>query len=135
MGMLRAVKCYGVASKQAKPKKQRGGTAQRQPRCSAAEKKFRVDTVYKLLSRDAYSRQQVIEYAAEYFEVGERMAELYMQEAREALAKDADMIRPAWLAEALARLRTYEQSAHKRGQNQVAINALQLQAKLIGMET
>ena len=124
-----------VASKQAKAKQQRGGPEPRKPRCSAVEKKFRVDTVYKLLSRDAYSRQQVIEYAAEYFEVGERMAELYMQEAREALAKDADMIRPAWLAEALARLRTYEQSAHKRGQNQVAINALQLQAKLIGMET
>jgi hypothetical protein len=44
------------------------------------------------------------------------------------------MQRPAWLAEALQRLRVYEQSAYKRGQCQVAVNALIAQAKLIGIE-
>ena len=103
-------------------------------RSTKTEKNFRVDTVYKLLSQ-AYSRGQVVEFAANEWGVSERSADNYMAEAREKLDRDADMARPAWLAEALARLRTYEQSAHKRGQNQVAINALQLQAKLIGMDT
>ena len=45
------------------------------------------------------------------------------------------MERPAWVAEALQRLRTYEQAAYKSRQNQVAINAVQAQAKLIGLDT
>jgi hypothetical protein len=44
------------------------------------------------------------------------------------------MQRPAWLAEALGRLRNYEQQAARRGQMQVAVNALGMQAKLIGIE-
>jgi hypothetical protein len=44
------------------------------------------------------------------------------------------MARPAWLAEALGRLRRYEQAAYKRGQCQVALNSVALQAKLIGMD-
>ena len=103
-------------------------------RSTKAQKEFRVGTVYKLLGQ-GYSRGQIIEYVAENFGLGERSADNFIADARDKLLSDADMARPAWLAEALARLRTYEQSAHKRGQNQVAINALQLQAKLIGMET
>ena len=103
-------------------------------RSTKAQKEFRVGTVYKLLGQ-GYSRGQIIEYVSENFGLGERSADNFIADARDKLLSDADMARPAWLAEALARLRTYEQSAHKRGQNQVAINALQLQAKLIGMET
>ena len=45
------------------------------------------------------------------------------------------MERPAWIAEALQRLRTYEQAAYKKRQNQVtAINSVQAQAKLIGID-
>jgi len=65
----------------------------------------------------------------------ERVTDEYIQRARIRLEEDAAMTRPAWIAEALGRLRTYEQSAYRRGQTQVAINAVQLQAKLIGLET
>ena len=44
------------------------------------------------------------------------------------------MERPAWIAEALQRLRTYEQAAYKQKQNQTAINSIQAQAKLIGID-
>ena len=58
-----------------------------------------------------------------------------MRAEREKLLEDAEMERPAWVAEALQRLRTYEQAAYKSRQNQVAINAVQAQAKLIGLDT
>ena len=97
------------------------------------EKAFREDTVYKLLS-EGQSRMQVLQFCSDQWGVSERTGEHYLAAAREKLLKDADMARPAWLAEALARARTYEQAAYRRGQNQVAINSLQLQAKLIGLE-
>jgi hypothetical protein len=92
-----------------------------------------VDAVYKLLS-EAWSRQQIVQFAAKEWGVSDRQADTYIQRARELLLADAEMQRPAWLAEALSRLRNYEQQAARRGQMQVAVNALGMQAKLIGME-
>jgi allantoicase len=102
-------------------------------RSTATETKFRVDAVYKLLS-EAWSRQQILLFAATEWGVSQRMADEYIARARELLLADAEMQRPAWLAEALGRLRNYEQQAARRGQMQVAINALGVQAKLIGIE-
>ena len=102
-------------------------------RSTATETKFRVDAVYKLLS-EAWSRQQIVQFAAKEWGVSDRQADTYIQRARELLLADAEMQRPAWLAEALSRLRNYEQQAARRGQMQVAVNALGMQAKLIGME-
>lgn len=102
-------------------------------RSTATETKFRVDAVYKLLS-EAWSRQQILQFAATEWGVSQRMADEYIARARELLLADADMQRPAWLAEALQRLRVYEQSAYRRGQCQVAVNALIAQARLIGIE-
>ena len=101
-------------------------------RSTATETKFRVDAVYKLLS-EAQSRTQIVQFAANEWGVSDRQADTYIQRARELLTADADMARPAWLAEALQRLRTYEQAAASRGQYQTAISSLTLQAKLIGM--
>ena len=102
-------------------------------RSTAIETKFRVDAVYKLLS-EAWTRQQILQFAATEWGVSQRMADAYIARARDLLKQDADMQRPAWLAEALGRLRNYEQQAVRRGQMQVAINSIQMQAKLIGME-
>ena len=101
-------------------------------RSSATETKFRVDAVYKLLS-EAQSRTQISQFAAAEWGVSQRMADEYIARARQLLTADADMARPAWLAEALQRLRTYEQAAASKGQYQTAVNSLTLQAKLIGM--
>ncbi len=62
------------------------------------------------------------------------MTDEYIARARQLLLADAEMQRPAWLAEALARLRNYEQQAARRGQMQTAVNALGMQAKLIGID-
>ena len=102
-------------------------------RSTAAEINFRVDTIYGLLT-EGMSRGQIVQFCANQWNLRDRQADEYIQRARIRLEQDADMARPAWLAEALRRLRTYEQSAYKRGQTQVALNAVQLQAKLIGFD-
>ena len=102
-------------------------------RSTAAEVNFRVDTIYGLLT-EGQSRGQIVQFSANQWKCSARQADEYIQRARLRLEQDADMARPAWLAEALGRLRTYEQSAYKRGQTQVALNAVQLQAKLIGFD-
>jgi len=98
------------------------------------EVNHRVNTVYKLLS-EGQSRSQIVLFCADKYGVSDRQSETYIARAREKLLADAEMERPAWVAEALQRLRTYEQAAYKGRQNQVAINAVQAQAKLIGLDT
>ena len=102
-------------------------------RSTAAEVNFRVDTIYGLLT-EGMSRGQIVQFCAKQWNLQNRQADEYIQRARIRLEEDAAMTRPSWIAEALGRLRTYEQSAYKRGQTQVALNSVQLQAKLIGLE-
>jgi len=102
-------------------------------RSTKVEKNFRVDTVYKLLS-EGNSRGQILQFAANQWNVSDRQVDTYIAEARDKLLADCELERPAWVAEALQRLRTYEQAAYKSRQNQVAINAVQAQAKLIGLD-
>ena len=98
------------------------------------EVNHRVNTCYKLLA-EGQSRTQILQFCSDQWGITERQAETYLARAREKLLEDAEMERPAWVAEALQRLRTYEQAAYKSRQNQVAINAVQAQAKLIGLDT
>ncbi len=93
----------------------------------------RVNAVYKLLA-EGQSRTQVLQFCSEKWGVGERQAENYVARAREKLINDCEMERPAWIAEALQRLRTIEQKAMAKNQPASAINAITLQAKLIGIE-
>ena len=98
-----------------------------------AESHLRTQEIYGLLST-AHSRTQIQQICSEKWHVSERQIDTYIKKARDLLMADADMARPAWLAEALQRLRTYENAAYKRGQIQVALNSVQAQAKLIGIE-
>lgn len=102
-------------------------------RSTKVETEHRINTVYKLLS-EGYSRGQVIQFCSERWGVTDRQGDTYMARAREKLLADCEMERPAWIAEALQRLRTYEQAAFKEKQNQTAINSVQAQAKLIGID-
>ena len=97
-----------------------------------AVSKQRVDEIYGMLSR-GFSRTQILQECS-IWNLSDRQVDAYTQKARELLEKDCDMARPAYLAELLQRLRTYEQAAAKRGQYQVAVNAATTQAKLTGME-
>ena len=101
-------------------------------RSTKSEKEFRVSTVYGLLC-DGWSRTQVCQFAAENWESSERNADRYIAEAREKIEQDCNLSRQAFLAEAIGRLRNYEQQAAKRGQMQVATNSVKLQAELVGL--
>jgi hypothetical protein len=97
-----------------------------------AEMKLRVNEVYGLLTR-GYSRAQIQRHAADLWGCSERSTDTYIQRAREILDKDCEMSRPAFLAEALARLRVVEQKAEERSQLANAIAAIRLQCELIGL--
>lgn len=93
----------------------------------------RVNEVYDLLLK-AYSRTQILRYAAENWDVAERTAETYMARARQLMQLDAELERPQWLAAAIARLQEYERRAADRNQIAVALKALEDQAKLLRFE-
>jgi len=105
--------------------------AKKVPKVTNAESALRTNEVYGYLSL-GYSRGQIIQKVADWG-LSDRMVDTYIQKARALLEKDCEMARPAYLAELLQRLRTYEQQAAKRGQYQVAVNSAAQQAKLIGL--
>ena len=82
---------------------------------------------------DGCSRASIIQFAAETWDVSERQADSYIADARELIEKDCDLSRPAFLAEALAGLRQVRTTAARRGQMQVVVNAIRLQAELVGL--
>jgi hypothetical protein len=102
-------------------------------RGTKVETEHRINTVYKWLS-EGNSRAQVVQLCADKWRISERHSDNYMRRAREKLMEDCELERPAWIAEALQRLRIVEQQAMKKNQPASAINAIQLQAKLIGIE-
>lgn len=93
----------------------------------------RVNTVYDLLLK-AYSRHQIVLYASEHWNVGERQAENYISRARQLMQLDAELERPQWLAAAIARLQEYERRASDKNQISIALKALEDQAKLLRFE-
>ena len=94
---------------------------------------LRCTQVYGLLCQGK-SRADIVQFAAEQWSISDRQTDSYIARAREMLMEDCNLSRPAFLAEALARLRKYEQKAADRGQLMVAINSVQLQVKLLRFE-
>lgn len=101
-------------------------------RVTKAESTLRTQEIYGYLSH-GLSRGQIIQEVTGWG-LEERMVDHYIKKARDLLEKDCEIARPAYLAELLQRLRTYETAAAKRGQYQVAVNSATQQAKLIGLE-
>ena len=98
-----------------------------------AESTLRTQQVYGYLSH-GYSRAQILQEVSAWG-LSDRMVDNYIAKARELLEEDCNVARPAYLAELLQRLRTYEIAAAKRGQYQVAVNSATQQAKLIGLDS
>ena len=94
----------------------------------------RVNDVYGLLA-SGLSRQEIILHCAEKFNVSERQADTYITRARNLIQKDCELSRPAFLAECLSRLKNYEKKAIQKGQLQVAVNSVRLQAELVGINS
>ena len=70
------------------------------------------------------SRTDVIQVAAEMWQVTERTADEYLKEARIQLENDCAMSREAFMAEALAGYRSIREQAERRGQLMVAKTCL-----------
>ena len=102
-------------------------------KATKAESTLRTQEIYGLLSH-GYSRSHILQQVADWG-LSDRQIEYYIAKARELLEKDCEIARPAYLAELLQRLRTYEIAAAKRGQYQVAVNSATQQAKLIGLDS
>ena len=97
-----------------------------------AEKNFRIDAVYSLLV-DGKSRADILQFAADTWKVSVRQGDTYIAEARQRLEEDCTISRQAFLAESLAGIRQIRAKAENRGQMQVALNAIRLQAELTGL--
>lgn len=93
----------------------------------------RVNTIYDLLLR-AHSRHQIVQHAANEWDVSPRQADDYIARARQLMQLDAELERPQWLAAAIARLLEYERRASDSNQISVALKALEDQAKLLRFE-
>ncbi len=98
------------------------------------ESLLKTQEVYGYLTT-GHSRGNIVRTLSEKWGCSERQVDNYIAKARALLEEDAAMARPAWLAEALGRLRTYESAAYAKGQFSVAVQSIQTQAKLIGFET
>ena len=101
-------------------------------RSTQAELHLRRNTVYGMLA-DGASRASIVQFAAETWNVTERQADTYIKDARLLIEKECDLSRPAFLAESLAGLRAVRLAASRRGQHQVVVNAIRLQAELVGL--
>jgi len=98
-----------------------------------AAKEFRVNTVYKLLT-DGKSRSEILQFAADEWNIATRQADQYIADAREKLEADCTISRQEFLAEAIVGLRSIRQQAEKRGQYQVAVNTVRLMTELVGLD-
>jgi hypothetical protein len=98
-----------------------------------AESAIRTNAVYALLGK-GWSRQQIMEYSNEKWGISRSQTDQYIAKARRLLTEDCDLQRSAWIAEALQRLRKLEQTAADKNQISASITAIQMQAKLIGLE-
>ena len=105
----------------------------RKKKPTMAEREMRVAEVYGCLA-SGKSRQQIIQYCLEKFDVGEGCTDTYIRDARVKLEEDCKMSREAFMAEALAGYRKIRESAERRGQMMVAKSCLDSMVDLVGLK-
>lgn len=93
----------------------------------------RVNIVYRLLLA-ANSRYQIVQEGSKLWNVSDRQVDDYIARARQLMQLDAEIERPQWLAAAVARLADYERRASESNQLNVALKALEDQARLLRFE-
>ena len=98
-------------------------------KCTNAEMALRVRKVGELILMGA-SRCEIIRFAAEKWDVGERMVDTMMERARAQFEKDWDIERPAMVAQQLARMQLVTKHAFKNEDFRSVISASRYQAEL-----
>ena len=97
------------------------------------EAALKVQEIYGRRCR-GQSRNRILHECSEQWGCSTRQVETYYARAGELIEHDCEMARPAFLAELLAGIREVRENAANKGQHQVVLNAIQLQAKLVGLE-
>ena len=97
-----------------------------------AEVDLKVNEVYGRLTK-GQSRYRIVQDCTKAWGCADRQVDTYIKRARELLDEDANMQRPALLAECLAGVRDIRENAERRGQHQVALNAIRLMSELVGL--
>lgn len=101
-------------------------------RVTKSETLLRTQEIYSRLVK-GQSRARIQQDIADQWGLSVRQIDDYIAKARELIEHDCSMSRPAFLAECLAGIREIREQAERRGQHQVALNAVRLQAELVGL--
>jgi hypothetical protein len=91
-----------------------------------------VQEVYGRLVK-GQAKSKILRECSELYSVSPRQVENYMAKARKMINDDCDMSRQALLAETLSGIRDVRESANRRGQHQVELNAIRLMTELVGL--
>ena len=101
-------------------------------RKTAAEAHLLTQDVYGLLLIGS-SRTEIIRHCQERHGIKHDMADKYIARARQLIVDDAQLSRPAFLAEVLAKTGKIYEMAEKKGQLQTMLNALRFACELTGI--
>lgn len=96
------------------------------------ESSLKVDEIYGRLTK-GQSRTRIVQDCSKAWGCSSRQIDTYLARAREMLLEDCNMQRPALLAEMISGIRDIRENAERRGQHQVALNAVRLMADLVGL--
>lgn len=88
--------------------------------------------VYGLILKGS-SRQELLRFCEEKHKIKEHQADIYIKRARQLIVDDAQLSRPAFLAEVLAKTGKIYEMAEKKGQLQTMLNALRFACELTGI--
>lgn len=96
------------------------------------EAHLKVTEIYGRITK-GQSRNRILRECSEHWQCSTRQVETYYARAQQLIMDDCELSRPAFLAECLAGIRDVREQAERRGQHQVALNAIRLQAELTGL--
>jgi hydroxyacyl-ACP dehydratase HTD2-like protein with hotdog domain len=101
-------------------------------RKTAAEATLVTNEVYAQILKGS-SRTQIIEFCQQRHGIKHGQADIYIKRARQLIYDDAQLSRPAFLAEVLAKTGKIYEMAEKKGQLQTMLNALRFACELTGI--
>ena len=101
-------------------------------RKTAAEAELVTNEVYGQILKGS-SRTEILEFCSQRHGIKTAQADIYIKRARQLIYDDAQLSRPAFLAEVLAKTGKIYEMAEKKGQLQTMLNALRFACELTGI--
>ena len=101
-------------------------------KATKTESLLKTQEIYGRLTK-GQSRSKILQDCSAQWGCSERQVENYVAKARVMIERDCELSRPAFLAECLAGIRDVREAAERRGQHQVALNAIRLMTELTGL--